>query len=250
MKQAIVNGRWNLWLPDNVADWDGITGDFSAGHGWEFARFKSMQERLAYGHFLYDVGAEHGWISAVLAREFVGAENMVLFEPSPDFWVNIHKTWEYNGLRMPAVMWPGFVGETNQGVTPGNSSAKALSQWPKGSGLDRPECEAMAYRSLANPAEIPTITIDRAMERTGRHPYALNIDVEGAELLVLRGAEKVLSDPFGRLHSVWVSIHEDLMVPFGHTPDDVHKFMRDAGWLGQYLGTDHEAHWLYTREPF
>ena len=29
MKQAVVNGRWNLWLPDGIADWDAIEARWS-----------------------------------------------------------------------------------------------------------------------------------------------------------------------------------------------------------------------------
>ena len=107
MKQKIINRRWVLWTTDAIADWDGGTGDYSARRGWEFERFESFRKHLRWGDTFYDIGAEHGWISAIIAREFVGAENMVLFEPSPEFWVNIRRIWEYNGLGMPAAFWPG-----------------------------------------------------------------------------------------------------------------------------------------------
>ena len=58
MKQKLVNGRWNIWTTDVVADWDGGTGDFSAKHGWEFERFRSLQENLCYGDVFFEIGAE------------------------------------------------------------------------------------------------------------------------------------------------------------------------------------------------
>jgi len=244
MRQAIVNGRWAITIPDAIADWDAVTGDYSARRGWEFERFDDMQRHLRYGDCLFDIGAEHGWISAILAREFVGAENMVLFEPSPDFWTNIRKTWEYNGLRMPMAMWPGFVGETSDPV-----KYKSWASWPTKAVLEGPECDAMAYRSLSNPQDIPTISIDTFVKKTGMYPHALNIDIEGAELLALRGASWVLTTPCA-LHHVWVSVHPDLMENFGHTPAQLDKFMRGCGWVGVFLGEDHEQHFRYERMPF
>lgn len=243
MKQALVNGRWNLWLPDNIADWDGITGDAAARRGWEYCRFESMQKHLHYGDTFYDVGAEHGWISAVIAREFVGAENMVLFEPSPEFWVNIRRTWKWNNLNNPAACWAGFVGEETSVAKLPNAG-----DWPPEADASKPEEPAMAYRSLTHPANIPTVRIDDFVAASKLWPNAINIDVEGAELLVLRGAENELREVSEQtIRNVWVSVHPDLMANFGHTPEMLYEYMADCGWKGEHLGTDHEEHWHFTR---
>ena len=77
-------------------------------------------------------------------------------------------------------------------------------------------------------------------------PTALTIDVEGAELLVLWGAEKTLAE---NSLKVWVSIHEDLMErDFGRTTHEVHTFMEGLGYSGEHLATDHEEHYFYTKE--
>ena len=242
MKQALVNGRWNLWLPDNIADWDGITGDAAAHRGWEYERFESFRRELRYGDTFFDIGAEHGWISAIIAREFVGAENMVLFEPSSEFWVNIRKTWEYNGLADPRACWPGFVGCLDTGTIPG----LGVVGWPDCADVSKPEVPGMAYRSLLDESSIPTTTLDYYIKMTSISPDVINIDVEGAELLVLQGAIRELS--FGsKLRNVWISVHPDLMENFGHTPEMLHECMEGHGWEGTHLATDHEEHWWYTR---
>lgn len=250
MKQKIINGRWVLWTTDAIADWDGGTGDYSARRGWEFERFESFRKHLRWGDTFYDIGAEHGWISAIIAREFVGAENMVLFEPSPEFWVNIRRIWEYNGLADPKGCWQGFVGRELAGERLGASSRgvpwRAL--WPECADASRPEVPGMAYRSLLDPASIPTITVDDFAGNTLLWPSALNIDVEGAELLVLKGAVGELLEPDGSLRNVWVSIHPDLLErDFGSTKQDVIDFMASCGWTGEHLGTDHEEHHHFTR---
>lgn len=235
MKQKIVNGRWYVWTTDSVADWDGGTGDYSVGRGWEFARFKSLQENLKFGDVFFEIGAEHGWMSAIIGREFVGAENMVLFEPSPEFWVNIRKTWEYNGLPEPLGCYCGFAGEATT-AAPGRS-------WPAEAVKDAAEHSAMAYCKLSPDTVIPTITIDDYVVLSGHIPDAINVDVEGAELMVIRGAAGTLRD---HRPLVWVSVHPDLM----ERDHDTNKaeflaFMRAQDYDGEHLDTDHEEHWLF-----
>lgn len=246
MRQALVNGRWNLWLPDSVADWDAISGDAALDTGWESCRFRSMQRHLKYGDVLFDIGAEHGWISAILAREFVGAENVVLFEPSPEFWVDIRKTWLYNGLADPLGCWPGFVGSESSVAPEALHRAALLHHWPVAADVEAPECDGLAYKSLHHPPEDSvTVSIDEWVDATHCHPKAINIDVEGAEQLVVLGMTGTLliDRPL-----VWVSVHEDLMNGFGHTTNDLLRLMSVHGYYCEYLGTDHEAHYFFFPE--
>lgn len=247
MKQKLVNGRWMIWTPDSIADWDGGTGDPVARRGWEYERFKSFRERLTWDTVFFDVGAEHGWISAVLAQEFVNPQRMHLFEPSPEFWVNIAKIWEWNGLAKPAGMFQGFVADHTDGF-PSMWQRDQFAEWPHCADVNAPEIGGMAYRSLSHPGYIHSITIDDYARVTGHYPHAINIDVEGAELMVLRGARATLAMQFG-VASVWVSIHPDLMENFGHTKDELLDLMADLQYKAKHLGTDHEEHWLFTPEP-
>lgn len=246
MRQAIVNGRWNLWVPDHIAEWDAITGDYSARQGWEFARFESMQKLLRYGDCLFDIGTEHGWISAILAREFVGGENMVLFEPGPEFWINIRKTWEYNRLDGPKACWQGFVDEKDRFVVRADNM---LRDWPQCADPYAADVDSMPYRSMLDDNdEIMSISIDGFVLHTGIQPTALNIDVEGAELRVLYGAAKTLRE-YNGLEVVWVSIHPDLMMrDYGVSADELHYLMKQCGWQGTHLGTDHEQHFVFERK--
>lgn len=250
MKKALVNGRWQIWLPNSIADWDAVSGDPVARRGWEYERFESFRRHLRWDDSFFDVGAEHGWISAIIAREFVNPEAMVLFEPSPEFWGNIRRTWVHNNIDPPLACFQGFVADHSSMVT-SFVNADAFDHWPTCADLNAPEVGGMAYRSLANSSDIPSITLDDFTDVTLYSPSAINIDVEGAELMVLRGAVGLLTNGTGHLlRNVWVSIHPDLMENFGHTPEQLREFMSDAGWMGRHLGTDHEEHWHFERAPF
>ena len=235
MKQKIVNGRWVVWTTNVVSKWDGGTGDYSVRKGWEFARFQSLQENLKYGDVFFEVGAEHGWMSAIIGREFVGAENMVLFEPSPEFWVNIRKTWQYNGLNDPLGCYQGFLGA--------ETTVEPQEGWPEAATLLAPEHPSMAYRTIGA-ADVPaTITVDDYVRLTGHVPDVINIDVEGAEGYVISGAVETL-----KTHKplVWVSVHPELLVrDHNSTKEEFLDLMAQQNYSAEFLGEDHEEHWLF-----
>jgi FkbM family methyltransferase len=222
-----INDRYELYCPDVIADWD-------APSAWEVKRIAHMRETLKDGDVVFDIGAEHGWISGLIA-EVVGGENMVLVEPSQDLWPNIRLTWEANQFSAPlATVW-GFAGLKTM-LSP------EVEVWPKHAYGD--EChDALPYRSLEHHTDsIPTIAIDDLAALVGK-PRAITIDVEGAEGLVLSGAMNVLQKD---RPLVWVSIHPDLMMKhFAARPEHIFSYMRGLGYSKEHLATDHEEHWFF-----
>ena len=198
------NPNWTYIVPDTIADWDGPSA-------WERVRLASMQAHLKPGMVLYDVGTEHGWLSAVYGA-FTGHGNMVLIEPSPEMRVNIRKTWDANGFDDPIASFQMFCGASP------STPSRFAPPWPECSDgfAEADECPAMAYRYIGD-AEIPTTTIDQIAASTKRPPDAITVDVEGFEMAVMRGAEKTL-----RKHRplVWISVHPDLMERAGW-PDGI-----------------------------
>lgn len=247
MKQKLVNGRWMIWTPDSVADWDGGTGDPVARHGWEFERFESYRRHLRWDDVFFDVGAEHGWISAILAREFVDPTRMHLFEPTDAMWSNLRLTWEYNGLPTPAGMIHAFAADHSDlmvELTPHDM----WSKWPVDVeyGVERAGVE---YRSLRRPGLVHSVTLDDYSAVTGHLPDAISIDVEGAEMLVLRGAEQLLRA--GVPQNVWVSIHPDMLErDYGSSREEVLDCMGRWGYEHTFLGADHEEHHLFSWSAF
>lgn len=217
-------------LPRPLADWD--VWDY-----WERARFHSMRDNLEQGMTLFDVGTEQGWCNLVYAT-MVGAENMVLIEPTAEFWPNIEATWHRNFTMDPLACYHGLLSDCTTDET------AAFHPWPaaaEGAAL----IDRNKYQYIHEHAEdIREMALDDLVNRSGIVPDAVTIDVEGAELLVLQGAEQTL-----RAHHplVWVSVHPDLgKRDYGVTSDRVHEFMTDLGYMGQHLATDHEEHHLFV----
>lgn len=231
MKVCRVNQTWPVILPDHIADWDAMSG-------WEWERFASMEATLRRTDVLYDVGTEHGALSAVYAG-WVG--HMVLIEPTPHFWRNIRCTWEANRLVTPLACWAGLVG-TDTVVPAGVSDALTVGGWPPGS--EGGEVGADGYMYLHEPEHITRVartTIDALVHRTGIVPTAVTIDCEGAEVVVLTGALDTLAQ---HRPLVWVSVHPDLMErDYCCVPDDLFDLFADVGYEHTLLGIDHEAHY-------
>ena len=219
-------------LPVPLADWDVF--DY-----WERERFDSMEKHLKQGDVLFDIGTEQGWCNLIYAQ-FVGAENMVLIEPTPEFWPNIKETWLKNYRKLPKAYYDGLFSDK---TTDERKDAKDFSVWPQaayGDLIDR-----NSYKYIHEHGDVvPQITIDDYVKRSGVVPTALTMDTEGSELLILRGAAKTLKKHHPQ---VWVSIHPELSVEFGYgTKEEVLELMKKLGYEGEMLAADHEEHWYFS----
>lgn len=232
VKPRIVNGRWELILPDHIADWDALDD-------WERCRFDDMEKRLEPGMRLYDVGTEHGELSAIYST-FVGGGNMVLIEPTCQFWPNIRLIWEANGIQRPRACVRALLGEETRA---GDDQSVFTRSWPDCAEGD--EQPARAYSYLHDPTTNQGVArwrLDGLSSMCGV-PSAITIDVEGAELGVLKGAHRILdmARPI-----VWVSIHPDMMErDYNVKEGNLHHYMKDMGYEGSHLGVDHEIHWRF-----
>lgn len=227
-KKAVINTRYEFVLPWPLCDWDNLPA-------WENERFTSLHDHLREGDVFYDVGAEQGWCSLIPALA-VGPKNMVLIEPSRVQWPNIRSTWERNFDQQPLACYQGFVGDHS-------TDAHPHLDWPESS--TGPLVTHIAYQHLFDHAEqAPQSTLDDLVKHVERPPDAINIDVEGAELAVIKGCAETLRTYHPK---VWISIHPDLMEKwYDTTPEQVHNLMASFGYRGEHLATDHEQHWLFT----
>lgn len=234
-----INGRWELLLPEHRAvrpQWDIANG------GWERERLDAMCSVIKPGDVVFDVGAEEGDFPALYASW--GAD-VVMFEPNPYVWPNIRAIWQANELPAP---WGYFVGFACNQTNLLPFELEPIFAEPDRAGW--PACAFGAvigdhgFRNVSERFhDTPQIRIDDFRQFAGTSPDVLTLDVEGAELEVLKGAEQTLRET---RPIVFVSIHPDFIRDmYGNTAADVHEFMDDLGYVATHLATDHEEHWLF-----
>lgn len=222
--------EYEFELPVPLADWD--VWDY-----WEKERFHSMRDNLSKGEILFDIGTEQGWCNLIYA-DFVGPENMVLIEPTKEFWPNIKQIWYKNYSVAPKGFYTGLMSNK---TTDGDLLVD-YKEWPSASQGDQIDKNKYQYIH-SNEDSVPEITLDDYVKRSGIVPDALTMDVEGAELLILKGAEKTLRN---HKPKVWISVHPDLgLRDYGVESTETIDFMKNIGYKAEYLATDHEEHWFF-----
>jgi len=233
-----VNDSWTIRLPSHRA-----IQYLQDSTGWERARLAAMHDVITPTSVVYDVGAEQGDMTGLMAQ-WAPEGALVAIEPNPWVWPCIKAIFDENDLTPPAATFVGFCGERPQPPTNPDGVRRGFFRgWPEcATGVIDP---AAGFAHLAQETDVvPTTTVDELVARTGLVPDVITMDVEGAEWFVLRGATRTLAQ---HRPTVFVSVHEAFLADFfGQCPADVDRLMAKAGYDGELLAVDHEAHMKYV----
>lgn len=195
-----------------------------------------MRYFLRHDDVVYEVGAEEGDFGALFTS--FGCK-VVLAEPNPKAWPSIRASFDANGYT-PAGWWVGFLSDREWRTD--DEHRLGWSDWPD-CAWNELTPEHGFQTEVEYQDQTPGMTLDQLASRLRLPPTVVSIDVEGAELRVLRGAEMTLrvERPI-----VFVSIHPAFIRDtYGETAEQVHEFMQSVGYEGTFLATDHEEHWVF-----
>jgi FkbM family methyltransferase len=181
-----------------------------------------LTEQLKPGQVFFDVGAHHGWVS-MWSLPLVGKEgNVYSFEPSP---ANL-SILEWHRTRNNFSQWtivPKAVSDVDAEeefflVDSGDSPMNSLTTGGAGAPF-------MSGRNIRK-TSIQTITLDRFCSEVNLRPNLVKIDVEGAELLVLRGAAKLLAES---CPTIILAVHP-YWLPAGQSPRQIFEYLSGYGY--------------------
>ncbi len=210
--------------------------------GWEYRRMKSMLDNIKPGDVVFDVGAEQGDMSVIMAKK---TGKIVLFEPSPMMWPHIKENFIENGIK-PLYCYVGFVSDVTD-------EEPEITNYDDTNNKGFPEC---AYDEMTNVRGFrhlheekhatKQITLDDYCARTGIYPVMVTIDVEGSEYNVLEGMKEVMNKT---MPTVYISIHHDFLhMNYGKYFNDIAAYFNERGYRGEFLGHDHESHFVFYKK--
>ena len=226
-----LNGRWPMVLPKARAD----RVEWHTDAGWERARLDAMSDAIEPGDLLVYLGAECGDMPALAASW--GAD-MALVEPNWKAWPMIRRIFDANDLPSPVATFDGFAGDTKRGR---DEDRWTLGGWP--AAVDNGEDSPYDFRVIYEMPDIPVLTLDTMRRRVGRRFDFISLDIEGAELRALSGAESVLRED---RPVVFCSTHPPFLPQYGDTQRSLHSYMEAQGYSCTTLDVAHEVHELWT----
>lgn len=186
--------------------------DFGAYESKDFTMLLALMPK---GGVLVDVGANIGWYTVHAALQDPTAR-VIAVEPIPRSFEYLTQAIARNALtnviaiNAAAAAEPGSLTlYVDGGISGAASAAPSTGE----AGLDAISCEA--------------VTLDSVVAKNGGRADVLKLDIEGAELFALRGAESVLAV---QRPVVFAEMLRKLAKPFGYHPNDIITLMRGHGY--------------------
>jgi FkbM family methyltransferase len=224
-KVVLQAGRATFYYADGCA-FHAVAGKTSLSssqysHG-DYETFESrlMAQVVSRGWTAVDAGANFGWHAVHLAR-WVGPEGRVIaFEPIPQSFLELSENRDLNGCENLEIV-NAALGSVEGPVT------FYLPPIHLGGGA------ASEFLDIGEKVQVPMRRLDSVLEQRGiARVDFVKADVEGGELNLLRGAERLFERCRPAILIENVDIH---CQRFGHTPQDVVRFLKERGYLGKYI---------------
>lgn len=162
-----------------------------------------------------DIGANAGFYSLALAHYFPGIEG-IAFEPIPDTYTTLKRNFELNGLTTVRPLDLGLSDKSGEIIFysyPSLSAAAGMTRILDGPDVKEVRCEVVRLDDYCFSNDVRTDFI--------------KCDVEGAELLVFRGAEKILARD---RPAVFAEMLRKWSAKYDYHPNDLIHFFQQLGY--------------------
>lgn len=194
---------------------------------WRFENedetFEQIRRVVSAGDVVIDVGANFGLYSLPASR-WVGSEGRVYaFEPLSGNVELLRRNISLNQIENIEIVRHAASNSKKEFIR-FFSDSKDVSLTAS---LNIPES--------ADFIEVPNVRIDDWCDSMGVVPDFIKIDVEGAEMEVLRGAEKVIRSRFPRL---FIEVHGFALPNFGTNVEEVKGWLLGIGYVETRISGD------------
>jgi len=186
----LLNGRLTLMAPNLL---------FASPTEPHILRW--IRDLLQPGDTFLDVGAHCGWMSLAACHRVGATGKVVAFEASPPLLELLSYNKKANGFHQMEIV-PKAVADSDDRALPfhlvnhGNSFLNSL--------VDHGLEPAASLDRRPSVIQVQTVTLDEFCQNRNVRPNVVKIDVEGAELIVLRGCKHLLGQ---RRTSFIVAVH-------------------------------------------
>jgi len=172
----------------------------------EAGEIKFLESITKEGIHVIDIGANIGITTVAMAKRIRSRGMLYSFEPLPEYFKILKDNVSSNGLENVKVYELAVTDQVGRAPF----YQKELSS-------------GIIFEQGAKQFEVPTTTIDRFLtaEKIGRMDL-INMDCEGSELLVLKGAEETLSK---NKVKIFCEIHHDFLKQLGQSVEDIIQYL-------------------------
>ena len=187
---------------------------------YELREAKILKKILNSGDVFVDIGANIGWYT-VLAGNIVGSQGKVIaFEPGSNIFAHLNRNVEINNFNN--VVTENFaISDSNgeivlSGVNGKNGGGASI--------VRNPDNYAEKSKETVKMVTFDNYVLNHAIGQI----KLLKIDVEGAEMLVLKGMFETLKE--GKIENVLIEINDNHLIKLGSSSKEIFELLVNAGY--------------------
>jgi len=212
-------GRWIL--QSSALDEQLQSGNFEAAETSFITRF------LREGMTVLDIGAHHGYYTLLASGRVGSSGRVVAFEPSPRERVRLERHVRLNNCTNVQI----------EQIALGASQGQAELFLVEGTEDYCNSLRPPAVNAETRKVPVEVTTVDEFLSRTGLGGVDfIKLDVEGAELDVLKGASNLLRHPPRPVFMI--EVYDIRTQPWGYRAYEIVQFLKKTGYQWFELGDD------------
>jgi FkbM family methyltransferase len=195
----------------------------------EVELFAFLKEGIRPGHVIFDVGTFIGTYAVFEALWSGPTGRVVAFEPTAQNWPVIQAHLRMNGVQDRVVLIKAAAGDT--------SGHTRFHEHRRDS--DQNSVLRLLTPTESRVTEVPMVTLDEISDRLNLVPDWIRMDVQGFEVNVLRGAQKILARK-GKPLRIVAEMHPGIWSVNGFGVGQVRDDLRALGLVPKPIGPSTE----------